>query len=115
MIQVASSKPLGFHLWMHNPATPKEGLRAQPYLSRLNLHFPSLGGEPGHAWAALWEALGVPSPTEGEMGGGRDLLWYYLKAKGLSEEGCEACGKFNFYRSCEYFQCGLRCHHSWSK
>lgn len=28
----------------------------------------------------------IPSPAEGETDGGRDLLWYYLKAKGVSEQ-----------------------------
>lgn len=102
-VGAVSPKPLGFHLWMWNPARLKEGHHAQSHLSCLNLHFPSATGESGCAQAPLWDVSGIPPPMEGEMGGGRDLLWYYLKAKYLSEEGCEAHGKFIFFRMC--FQC----------
>lgn len=69
-----SPKLLGFHLWMWNPVRLKEGHHAQPHLSCLNLHFPSPMGEWGCAQAPLWDASGIPSLTEREIGGGRGLL-----------------------------------------
>lgn len=71
--------------------------------------------ESGCAQAPLWDALWGRISHKGRNRGVRDLLWYEVKAKGPREEGCEAHGKFNFFRSCECFQCELHCHHSWSK
>lgn len=63
--------------------------------------FSSLGGRVRMCTSTLLGCVGVPPPTEGEIREGRDLLWDDLKAKALSEEGCESCGKFDFFRSCK--------------
>lgn len=85
-VGAVSAKPLGYHLWMGNPAMLKEGHHTQPHLSCLNLHFPFSVGESGCAQASLWNAHGVPPPSEEEMGRGRHLFWYYLKAESLSKD-----------------------------
>lgn len=50
------------------------------------LPFSSLGGRVRVCTGTLLGCVGVPSPTEGEMCWGRDLLWDDLKAKAVSEE-----------------------------